>query len=214
MPIGPGAPNPSGFPGFHSHYGITATAGGGNANAAQMNGWLNTVTTVVTTGDSVMLPPGYAGEEITVINNGANSLNVFGYMNTAPGDIVTDTVSPPGSIVQGTAGVAVADRQRRRAFRARIAHACRRVGLRTHPRCDPPRRKGRGSLQRRCRGLPGCRLSRGGAQASSGRRDRLSRTRVGRPSAIARSRPRAAGVCLESHHHRHESGGHGARHWR
>ena len=108
MPIGPGAPNPSGFPGFHSHYGITATAGGGNANAAQCNGWLNTVTTVVTAGDSVMLPPGYAGEEITIINNGANSCNVFGYMNTAPGDIVTDTISPPGSIVQGTAGVPVA----------------------------------------------------------------------------------------------------------
>jgi hypothetical protein len=108
MVLGPAAPNPSGLPGFNAHYGITANPGGGNSNAVLLNGWLNTVTQVGTAGDSVMLPPGYAGMEITVINLGANSLQVFGFMNTAPGDIVTDTIAPPTSIVQGTAGVAVA----------------------------------------------------------------------------------------------------------
>jgi len=96
------------MPGFHSHYGITARAGGGNSNAVQLNGWMNTVTAVATANDSVMLPPGYAGQVITVINNGANSCTVFGYMNTAPGDIVTDTISPPGSTTQGVTGVPVA----------------------------------------------------------------------------------------------------------
>jgi hypothetical protein len=108
MPLGPGAPNPSGLPGFHAHYGVSARPGGGNSNATQLNGWLNTVTAVATANDSVMLPPGYAGMEITIINNGANSCTVFGYMNTSPGDIVTDTIAPPASIVQGVAGVPVA----------------------------------------------------------------------------------------------------------
>lgn len=105
MVMGPGAPNPSGIPGFNASYGIIARAGGGNANATLLNGWLNTVTTVATANDSVMLPPGYAGMEIVVINNGANSLQVFGFMNTSPGDNVTDTIAPPASIVQGTSGV-------------------------------------------------------------------------------------------------------------
>jgi len=107
MPLGPGAPNPSGLPGFNAHYGIKATPGGGNANAAQLAGWLNTISSVATAADSVMLPPGYAGMEITVINQGANACTVFGFMNTAPGDIVVDTIAPPGSIIQGTAGVSV-----------------------------------------------------------------------------------------------------------
>lgn len=107
MVMGPGAPNPSGIPGFNASYGIIARAGGGNANATLLNGWLNTVTTVATANDSVMLAPGYAGMEIVVINNGANSLQVFGFMNTSPGDNVTDTIAPPASIVQGTSGVPV-----------------------------------------------------------------------------------------------------------
>lgn len=108
MPFGPGAPTNSGIPGFNVAYGITAHGGGGNANATLLNAWLNTVTTVVTAADSVMLPPGYGGEEITVINHGANSLQVFGFQSSAPGDVVTDTIAPSGSIVQGTVGVAVA----------------------------------------------------------------------------------------------------------
>lgn len=107
MPIGPGAPNNSGIPGFNAVYAVQAHPGGGNANATLINGWLATITVVATANDSVMLPPGYAGMEITVVNNGANSCQVFGFMNTSPGDNVTDTIAPPASIVQGTAGVAL-----------------------------------------------------------------------------------------------------------
>jgi hypothetical protein len=105
---GPGGPTPSGIPGFSSGFGIVARAGGGNANATQLNSWLNTVATVATAADSVMLPPGYAGEEVTVINHGANSCQVFGYMSTVSGDVVTDTIAPAASGTQGTAGVALA----------------------------------------------------------------------------------------------------------
>lgn len=107
MVMGPGAPTNSGIPGFNATYGVIAHPGGGNANATLLNGWLNTVTVAANAADSVMLPPGYAGMEITVINNGASSVQVFGFMNTSPGDNVTDTVAPPASIVQGTAGAAV-----------------------------------------------------------------------------------------------------------
>jgi|SRR5215472_12519504 len=108
MVAGPGAPTNSGIPGFNASYGIIAHPGGGNANAVQLNGWMNTIVTVTTANDSVMLPPGYAGMEITVINHGGNSAQVFGFMNTAPGDNVVDTIAPPASIVQGTSGVALA----------------------------------------------------------------------------------------------------------
>jgi hypothetical protein len=105
---GPGGPNPSGIPGFNAQYGITAHAGGGQAQATQLNGWLNTITTVATAADSVQLPPGYAGMEVTVINHGANSCQVFGFQSTVLGDVVTDTIAPVGSAVQGTVGVALA----------------------------------------------------------------------------------------------------------
>jgi hypothetical protein len=108
MVAGPGAPNPSGIPGFNATYAVVAHPGGGNANATLLNGWLNTITQVTNANDSVMLPPGYAGMEITVINHGGNSCQVFGFMNTAPGDNVTDTIAPPGSIVQAVSGVALA----------------------------------------------------------------------------------------------------------
>lgn len=108
MPFGPGAPTNSGIAGYGSAFGLTAHAGGGNANALLLTSWMNTVTTVATAADSVMLPPGYGGAEIVVINHGANSLQVFGFQSTAPGDIVTDTIAPAGSITQGIVGVAVA----------------------------------------------------------------------------------------------------------
>jgi hypothetical protein len=108
MVAGPGAPNPSGLPGFNAVYGITAHAGGGNANATLLNGWLNTITTVATAADSVMLPPGYAGAEITVINHGAAACQVFGFQSSSPGDVVTDLIAPAASGTPGTAGVVLA----------------------------------------------------------------------------------------------------------
>lgn len=57
---------------------ITANAGGGQPNAYQLTGQTSRITTVVTSGDSVALPPSAAGLEMLVVNHGANPMLVFG----------------------------------------------------------------------------------------------------------------------------------------
>lgn len=104
--LGPGAPNPSGLPGFNADYGVRANPGGGNANATQLRGWQNTVTYAATAADSVMLPPGYAGMEVIVVNLAAVAVQVFGFMNTSPGDIVTDQIIATG-VTPGITGISL-----------------------------------------------------------------------------------------------------------
>lgn len=59
--------------------GITAHAGGGQASATVLTGEFNRVDTVVTTADSVALPtPDYVNQQVTVVNNTATSMQVFG----------------------------------------------------------------------------------------------------------------------------------------
>ena len=57
--------------------GITATAAGTQATGVPLSGDLNVITTVATINDSVTLPNSVAGHEITIINAGAASMNVF-----------------------------------------------------------------------------------------------------------------------------------------
>jgi len=58
--------------------GITAYAGGGQANAVQLSKTFNRVTVVATAADSVKLPKAVAGASIVVFNkDSADSLNVF-----------------------------------------------------------------------------------------------------------------------------------------
>ena len=57
--------------------GLTAHAGGGQGSALQIATMISRFTTVATTADSSILPVGVAGMTITVINAGANSMNVF-----------------------------------------------------------------------------------------------------------------------------------------
>jgi hypothetical protein len=58
--------------------GITAYAGGGQANARALTRSINRVTTVATGADSVKLPVAVPGMQITVINSAAaNAMNVF-----------------------------------------------------------------------------------------------------------------------------------------
>ncbi len=57
--------------------GITAHAGGGQASATQLTASQCQISTCATIGDSVKLPPSQAGTQITVVNNGAASANVF-----------------------------------------------------------------------------------------------------------------------------------------
>ena len=57
--------------------GITAQAGGGQANAVQLTEAVNQVTVVATIADSIKLPAGYGGTLLCVANEAANSLDVY-----------------------------------------------------------------------------------------------------------------------------------------
>lgn len=70
---------------------ITATAGGGQTGAYQLNGQMCRITTVATAGDSVKLPPALPGLEITVINHGANPMQVYGGGTDTINDVATAT---------------------------------------------------------------------------------------------------------------------------
>lgn len=56
---------------------LTATAGGGQANALLLTKDHNIVGTVATAGDSVKVGPAVPGASVIVLNTAANSLNVF-----------------------------------------------------------------------------------------------------------------------------------------
>lgn len=57
---------------------ITAQADGTKANATQITAAKARVTRVAGAADSVLLPPGYPGLQITLYNAGDNSMQVFG----------------------------------------------------------------------------------------------------------------------------------------
>jgi hypothetical protein len=57
---------------------LTAHAGGGQGSALLLTSLINRVSTVATTADSVALPASAPGLQVTLINNGSNSMQVFG----------------------------------------------------------------------------------------------------------------------------------------
>lgn len=57
---------------------ITATAGGGRANAFPINAAKNQISVCATGADSVVLPPSFPGLEVFIQNDGAASCQVFG----------------------------------------------------------------------------------------------------------------------------------------
>lgn len=57
--------------------GLVAHAGGGQALATPITTCIARFATVATLNDSSLLPPAVAGLELTVINSGAASMNVF-----------------------------------------------------------------------------------------------------------------------------------------
>lgn len=59
------------------HDNITAFAGGAQVGATQIQGQTARVTTVVTAGDSVMLPQALPGMDLMVINDAANTMTVW-----------------------------------------------------------------------------------------------------------------------------------------
>lgn len=70
---------------------ITAQADTTKANATPINAVKARVTTVAGAGDSVKLPPGYPGLEVTLFNDGANSMQVFGSGNDTINGAATGT---------------------------------------------------------------------------------------------------------------------------
>ena len=71
--------------------GITAHAGGGQANATPLPAVINRVTTVASAADSVALPASRAGVTISVINATANAMQVFGLSPDTINSIATGT---------------------------------------------------------------------------------------------------------------------------
>jgi len=90
--------------------GVTAHAGGGRANAYAITKDITEVATVGSAADSVVLPASVAGMEMIVINDGANSMQVF-----ANG---TDTIDGTA----GATGVA-------QAAAAKVQYTCYASGL-------------------------------------------------------------------------------------
>lgn len=71
--------------------GVTAFAGGGQGSAVALTALINRVSTVATAGDSVKLPASAPGLAITVINRGANPMQVFGAGTDTINGIATAT---------------------------------------------------------------------------------------------------------------------------
>ena len=70
---------------------LTAHAGGGKALATPITSTNAIVGTVATAADSVILPQGYAGLRVFVINDGAAAMQVFGAGTDTINDVATAT---------------------------------------------------------------------------------------------------------------------------
>lgn len=70
---------------------ITALAGGAKLGATPLTAVKCRVTTCATNGDSLLLPPGYPGLEITIFNGGGNTVQVFGAGSDTINGIATGT---------------------------------------------------------------------------------------------------------------------------
>lgn len=90
--------------------GVTAFAGGGQANATVLKYGVNRVTTVATAGDSCKLPPAVPGARCVVINSTQNAMQLYG--DNGAVDLINGTANATGvtqagpSVCTYTAGVA------------------------------------------------------------------------------------------------------------
>lgn len=80
--------------------GIVAHAGGGKANAVQLNAAINVVATSANAADSVQLSKGFVGLRVTIVNQGANAIQVFGY-----DDDTIDAANAATGVAQGVGTV-------------------------------------------------------------------------------------------------------------
>ena len=90
--------------------GITAHAGGGQANATPLTGMFCSVDTVASASDSVILPGAVPGSFVFVLNNQAsNALQVFGQPATGSPGVsgAGDTIAPSSSSTYAATGTGV-----------------------------------------------------------------------------------------------------------
>lgn len=87
---------------------LTAHSGGTQAGALALTKEINNITTVAAAGDSVKLPTSVAGLEITIANNGANSMQVYGAGTDTINGVATATgvAQLPGQVVVYSSAVA------------------------------------------------------------------------------------------------------------
>ncbi len=71
--------------------GIIARAGGGKANATALNASKCRIATAATAADSVRLPSGYPGFEVSIYNAGVASVQVFGSNRDTINNVATGT---------------------------------------------------------------------------------------------------------------------------
>ena len=88
--------------------GITALAGGGQTGATALTAMFNSVDTVATGSDSVMLPAAIPGSFVWVLNNQAsNAMQVFGVAANAANANAGDTIAPYNSSTYAATGTGV-----------------------------------------------------------------------------------------------------------
>lgn len=85
---------------FSYSNGLTAQAGGTQAAALRLVSTINEVSTVATAADSVALPIAYPGSAIFLINDGANSMQVFGAPSNPSNGGAGDTIAAHNSVAQ------------------------------------------------------------------------------------------------------------------
>lgn len=93
---------------FGSRSGIIAHANGGQANATLLSHGMNTVETVASANDSVMLPLAIPGARCRVANATATSMQVFGNPSNPNNGGAGDTIAIQGSNTQVATATGVA----------------------------------------------------------------------------------------------------------
>lgn len=87
--------------------GITAATTTALAGAVALTATINEIGTSATTGNAVMLRPALPGDKVTVINDGAQSITVYGNSNNPNNATTTDTIAAHGSTTQAGATTGV-----------------------------------------------------------------------------------------------------------
>lgn len=84
---------------------ITAKAGGGQSGATPLILGFNRVTVAASSGDSVMAPTAAAGQDLLLVNDGANTIRIFASNVINP---VTGTLDTIDGVANGTGNTTTA----------------------------------------------------------------------------------------------------------